>query len=150
MQGSTNVIEIAASVEDVARVLRDPTTYPDWLVGAQTIRSIDENWPAIGSKFHHRIGVGPLTVPGSTSVLKNGPDQLELGAGIGPFGEARVRFTWESVHGATRLTLEEEPRRGIARHAWKLLRSLVNLGLWGRNEASLASLRDAVIDRTSK
>ena len=150
MQGSANAIEIAASVEDVAQVLRDPSTYPDWLVGAQTIRSVDENWPAVGSKFHHRIGVGRLTIPGSTSVLNDGPTQLALGAGMGPFGEATVRFTLEADHGATRLTLEEEPRRGPARCAWALLRPLVNIALWGRNQASLASLRDVVQERSQK
>jgi hypothetical protein len=83
-------------------------------------------------------------------VLNDGPAQLALAAGMGPFGEATVRFTLDSNHDATRLTLEEEPRRGLARYAWALLRPLVNIALWGRNQASLTSLRDVVLERSPK
>ena len=53
--------EFAAPVETVFAVLTDPTTYPSWLIGAADIRSIDRSWPAPGSRFHHRVGVGPFT-----------------------------------------------------------------------------------------
>lgn len=147
MQGSTNQIDIEAPLERVAAVLRDPRTYPEWLVGAQAIRSIDDGWPAVGSKFHHRIGVGPLAVPGSTTVRRDEPRELVLGAGMGPFGEAKVVFTLEPTAQGVHVTVEEEPRAGAARLAWKVLRPVVTLGLWGRNEVSLESLRDVVLDR---
>jgi len=100
------------------------------------------------SKFHHRIGMGPATVPGSTSVLELEQDTvLELGAGMGPFGEARVRFTLESDGDTTVVTVEEEPRHGPIRAAWKVLRPAVRMGLWGRKVVSLNSLRDVVLDR---
>lgn len=146
MRGSRNEVEVDATPEEVFEVLSDPTTYPEWLVGAKAIRSVDEDWPAVGSRFHHRIGLGgPLTIPGSTSVRRSEPPELlELGAGMGPFGEAKVRFRLRRRDRRTHLAIEEEPRRGIARTGWAVLRPLMLVGLWGRNEVSLASLRDLV------
>lgn len=149
MHGPVNEVDIDASPAQVFDVLSDPTTYPEWLVGAQAIRSVDEGWPAVGTRFHHRIGIGgPLTVPGSTSVRRiDRPRLLELAAGLGPFGEARVRFRLDHAGDRTRLVIEEEPRRGAARFAWSVLRPAVVAGLWGRNALSLASLRALVEER---
>jgi len=36
--------------------LADPRTYPQWLLGAKEIRSIDPTWPAPSSSFRHQIG----------------------------------------------------------------------------------------------
>jgi len=148
VNGSENRITIETDRRHVFETLVDPSTYPQWLVGSQMIRAVDPDWPAEHSKFHHRIGVGPATVPGSTSVLELEQDTvLELGAGMGPFGEARVRFTLESDGDTTVVTVEEEPRHGPIRAAWKVLRPAVRMGLWGRNAVSLNSLRDVVLDR---
>lgn len=150
MHGPVNEVDIEAEPEQVFDVLSDPTTYPEWLVGAQAIRAVDDGWPEVGTRFHHRIGIGgPLTVPGSTSVRRvERPNLLELGAGLGPFGEARVVFRLSRLDGRTHLAIEEEPRRGAARAAWALLRPAVVAGLWGRNALSLASLR-ALVEKRS-
>lgn len=150
MHGPVNEVDIDASPDQVFDVLSDPATYPEWLVGAQAIRGVDVGWPAVGTRFHHRIGIGgPLTVPGSTSVRRvERPNLLELGAGMGPFGEARVLFRLSPAGGRTHLEIEEEPRRGAARIAWSFLRPAVVAGLWGRNALSLASLRSLVEQRT--
>jgi uncharacterized protein YndB with AHSA1/START domain len=152
-----NSIEVDATPEDVFDVLSDPTTYPDWLVGAKAIRSIDPDWPAPGSQFHHRIGLGgPLTIPGSTTVRRSEPpDLLVLGAGMGILGEALVRFrlkrrTNDSGEPRTQLEIEETPRKGIVRGAFAALRPLVLAGLWGRNEVSLSSLAGEVESRRAK
>ena len=148
LDGSQNDVDIEASPERVFEVLLDPTTYPRWFVGAQSIRAVDPDWPAVGSKFHHRIGVGPLTIRGSTSVLRNDrPSELMLGAGLGPLGEATVRFTVEPHGGRSRVTVEEEPRNGLLRVAWGVLRPVIHLGLWGRNAVSLSSLDTEVLNR---
>src|SRR5690349_12778559 len=120
MDGSENEIEIEAPLDAVRAALREPRTYPRWLVGAKTIREVDADWPAIGARFHHTIGAGPLRVPGSTSIEKDEPDLWQLAAGMGPFGEARVRFRLRPAGGSTVVTVEEEPRRGIARLTWKV------------------------------
>jgi carbon monoxide dehydrogenase subunit G len=127
-------------------VVADADWYPEWLVGAQHIRGIDDDWPRPGSAFHHVVGVGPLRVKGSTSVLGiERPRTLELRAGIGPFGAARVRFTLDPEGSGTRITVEEEPDRGVIRVLWSTpLRKLLALGLWCRNAVSLEAMRDRI------
>lgn len=106
---------IARSPEDVFATLLTPSTYPDWLVGCQDIRAIDADWPAVGSKFHHRVGLaGPLTVADSTEVLEiEEPSLLVLEARARPLGRARVRFELRSEGTAssprTLVTLDEVP-----------------------------------------
>lgn len=144
--GGSELIE--ASPDSVFDVLVDPETYPDWLVGAQHIRSVDEDWPSVGARFHHAIGVGPAAVPGSTSVLRCArPDELVLAAGMGPFGEAAVRFALEPAPEGTLVRFEELPVRGVARVLWRIARPVVSVGLWGRNAVSLASLSRVVASR---
>lgn len=136
---------IEASPRQVFSVLVDPTTYPRWLVGARRVRSVDGNWPEVGSSFHHSIGLGPARVAGSTSVRRcREPEELVLGAGMGPLGEASVRFELVPTSAGTLVRLEEEPARGAVRGVWRLARPLVKLGLWGRNAASLEALARVV------
>ena len=75
-------------------VVADPETYPTWLVGAVEIRSVDDRWPAPGTKFHHRVGLGgPVTTDDSTSVLSvDAPRSLVLEARARPFGRAHVEI----------------------------------------------------------
>jgi uncharacterized protein YndB with AHSA1/START domain len=142
---STTSELIEASPEQVFAVLVDPTTYPHWLVGARRIRGVDRHWPEVGSSFRHSIGFGPARVAGSTSVRRcREPEELVLAAGMGPLGEASVRFELEPAPEGTLVRLEEEPARGPVRGAWRLARPLVQLGLWGRNAASLEALARVV------
>ena len=46
--------EFSASVAQLWAALIDPTTYPQWLIGAQKIRDVDDTWPAVDAAFHHR------------------------------------------------------------------------------------------------
>lgn len=142
----TSTVTIAAAPARVFDVLVDPANYPRWLVGADRIRSIDDRWPAVGSRFRHRVG---RVVLGSTSVrASRRPELLELAAGIGPFGEARVRFRLRPVRdGTTELTVHELPSRGLARLLWWVGRPAVRAALWGRNQWSLNALRD-LVERT--
>src|SRR6188472_2881403 len=88
-----------APIERVFEVISDPRTYPDWLVGAREIRSVDEDWPQPGSRFHHRVGlVGPLTIPDSTSSVEvEPPTRLVLEVRARPLVKGRVEFTLASV-----------------------------------------------------
>ena len=104
----------AAPIERVFAVVSDPTTYPDWLVGAREIRSVDDDWPQPGSLFHHRVGlVGPLTVADSPEVLEvDAPDAPRargagpaLRAGAGP-SSGWPRWRADGVE-RTRITLDE-------------------------------------------
>lgn len=138
---SRNTQEIRATPEQAFGVLTDPTTYPEWLVGAQRIDHVQNSWPAKGAKFFHRIGAGPAVVLGSTTVRScEPPHRLDLSAGMGPLGEASVGFrVAPSARGCT-VSIEEVPRRGIARVAWRIATPLVIAALWGRNALSLQSL----------
>jgi hypothetical protein len=67
--GARSEIDIGASRDMVYAHLIDPRTYPDWLVGAQHIRGVDSHWPDRGAQFHHRVGLGPLTIDDATTLV---------------------------------------------------------------------------------
>ncbi|MEJ7583249.1 MAG: SRPBCC family protein [Acidimicrobiales bacterium] len=113
---ATVVRHVIASVEDVFDVLLDPRTYPDWLVGAQAIRSVDDDWPAVGSKFYHRVGLaGPVTIPDHSKILAIEPPHLfVLEVRVRPFGRGRSEFrlapdTDADGRALTRIELDEVP-----------------------------------------
>ena len=86
------------SPEQVFAVLRDGWTYPVWVVGASRMRSVDEGWPAPGTKLHHSFGVWPLLLNDTTEVLELDPGhRLVLEAGGWPIGNARVEITVEAA-----------------------------------------------------
>ncbi|MEO6627929.1 MAG: SRPBCC family protein [Aquihabitans sp.] len=86
---------IAVPVPAVFAALTTPETYPHWLVGCRDIRSVDGDWPAVGSAFHHRVGLaGPLTVADNTRVLEKVDETiLSLEVRVRPFGRGRATFT---------------------------------------------------------
>ena len=47
-----------------------PARYGDWVVGSKRIRAADASWPAPGSRFHHTVGVGPLSLDDHTESLE--------------------------------------------------------------------------------
>jgi len=133
---------VRAARADVFAALVRPETYPEWLVGCRAIREVDENWPAAGSKFHHRVGlIGPLTIPDSTSVVEIEPERkLSLEVRARPFVRAQATFTLEDDdlyegQPVTRVTLEEVPLGSLAS-----LKPLLDPVLAGRNKASLNAL----------
>ena len=132
---------IKVPLSDVFDALRTPETYPHWLVGCRAIRDVDDDWPAVGSAFHHRVGlVGPLTIADLSKVLEiDEPRRLSLEVRTRPLGRARARFTLtEEQSGAspaTRVELDEVPIGLIAP-----TRPLVDPLIAKRNRASLANL----------
>ena len=63
------------------------------MVGSDTIRDADAGFPAQGTRFHHRVGVGPIKTHDHTEVLDvNRPYLLELRANARPFGTALVKL----------------------------------------------------------
>jgi len=97
----------------VFEALITPETYPHWLVGAKEIRSVDDGWPAPGSKFHHRVGLGgPLTVADNTKVLEiDEPSRLVLEVRARPLGRGKSTFvlTEKDDGGSTEVELDEVP-----------------------------------------
>jgi uncharacterized protein YndB with AHSA1/START domain len=105
---ATTRAQFAVPPERVFAVLSDPESYADWVVGSHSIRDADPNWPEIGTRFHHRVGVGPLTVNDHTEVLEvDPPRRLVLRARARPLGTARVEITLASRDGGTDVTMTE-------------------------------------------
>lgn len=148
---SVNSTVVDLPIDDTFDIVCDPHTYPRWLVGAQEIESVDADWPAVGSSFRHRIGIGPARLPGSTTVrAAEVPHLLELAAGMGPLGEARVRFRLQSNDdGTTEVEIEEAPSGGLARLGWFVYRPVIFGLLWGRNQLSLNALADLASERVT-
>jgi len=105
-----------ASPEAVFAILTDAYRYPDWVVGAKAIRSVDAAWPAPGSRFHHRVGIGPFTIDDSTKVEEiDPPHRLVLRARARPHGVARVTLDLVPANdGGTQIVMAEQPLSGIA------------------------------------
>ena len=104
------------SPEQVFAVLRDGWTYPVWVVGASRMRSVDEGWPAPGTKLHHSFGAWPLLVNDSTEVLELDPGhRLVLEAGGWPIGNARVEITVEAAADGSLVSMAEDVSDGPTR-----------------------------------
>jgi uncharacterized protein YndB with AHSA1/START domain len=89
-------------------VLADPAGYADWVVGSDTIRDADPNWPAVGSRFHHRVGVGPFKVNDHTEVVDVVPNErLVLHARARPVGTALVTLILKRRGDGTYVTMRE-------------------------------------------
>lgn len=86
---------IACPRAEVFATLVTPETFPEWLVGAREIRDVDDGWPAVGTAFHHRVGlIGPLTVADLSKVVEiEEPRLLSLEVRARPLGRGRVTFT---------------------------------------------------------
>lgn len=104
-------------IDDVFALVSDPWRFADWVVGAKCIRAVDSTWPAIGSRFHHRFGVGPLTIDDSTVLEEiEPPHHLVLRARARPTGIARVRLDLRATaDGGTDVEIEEFPVAGLAK-----------------------------------
>ncbi len=138
--------EIAAPPADVFAVLADPTTYPEWLLGASEIREIDHNWPSPGAKFHHMVGIKPFVIPDSTEVIDVEPDRrLKLRVRSRPLLVAEVTFELVGDDARCVVTLTEEP---AARPIADFVRPLLDPVLHARNHRSLARLADVVAERS--
>ncbi|HEY6962855.1 MAG TPA: SRPBCC family protein [Gaiellaceae bacterium] len=134
-----NEIVIRADRSRVWDVLADADTYAEWVVGADRVRDADTAWPEPGSRLHHSVGVGPLTIDDSTEVVAaEPPSRLELLAHLGPLGSFAVELRLEDVgDGTTRVTMFEEPVEGISRAAGPVGDAFGRV----RNKLSLARLK---------
>ena len=105
-----NVAFMPVPPERVFEVLSDPDAYAFWVVGSETVRDADDSWPAVGSKFHHRIGLGPIKINDNTEVVDAAPPHLlVLQARARPLGTARVTLMLTPEGQGTRVTMIEEP-----------------------------------------
>jgi uncharacterized protein YndB with AHSA1/START domain len=132
----TRVIE--AEPNDVMAVLTDGWTYASWVVGASTIRDVDEGFPAPGTRIHHSVGAWPLLLHDSTHVLEYEPGRrLRLEARGWPLGQATVEVTVEPDADGSLVTMTEDVSEGPGRLIPQPIRQL---GIAPRNRESLRRL----------
>ncbi len=140
--GARSTLPFRSSPEEVFAVLADGRRYADWVVGAKRVRAVDDTWPAPGSRFHHEVGLGPLSIRDSSMVVSmDPPEQVVLEVRAFPAGKARVTMTISPRDGGSEVLMEEVPTGGPAKaiDSWPL-RRLTML----RNVESLKRLRRIV------
>lgn len=107
---------INTTPDDVWRVLADGWLYPVFVVGAARMRSVDEGYPAVGTRLHHSAGVWPALISDTTEVLECEPGRrLKLRARGWPAGEAEVDITLEARDGGTEVSITEDAVSGPGR-----------------------------------
>ena len=105
-----NRVHIQASPEEVFAVLSDAERYPEWVVGAAGIRDQDEDFPAVGSRFHHKVGSWPIGLKDHTEVLESDPPRrLALKAKARPLGTATIEIELRASAAGTEVLMEEGP-----------------------------------------
>ncbi|WP_053226934.1 SRPBCC family protein [Solirubrobacter soli] len=134
-----NEIYIDAAPATVHAVLSDAGSYANWVVGARKIRDADPQFPAVGSRFHHQVGVPPLVLNDHTEVLEHEtPSKLILRAKTRPFGTARVDLRLAAEGAGTRVRMTEVAGDTPSR---LLLNRLSDPLVHARNVRSLQRLR---------
>lgn len=130
-------ITIAAPPDQVFGVVSDPTTYPDWLAGAQRIRHVDADFPRPGAKFAHEVGPAEdaTVADDSKSLVVDPPHRLQLEVHVGPL-TGLVDFRLEPTSQGTEVTFRESTV-GRLGFAMPVLRPVIGM----RNKASLERLR---------
>ena len=136
---AVNEIHIDTPPERVFAVLADWRSYGDWVVGSRFIRGADPGFPAVGTRFHHQVGVGPLHLNDHTTVLEvDQPRKLVLKAKARPLGTAVVDMTLEPHNGGTRVVMREDPGDTLSAFVFN---PLTHLLVRGRNVESLERLK---------
>jgi len=139
-------VSVRASADRVFAELADGWAYVGWVVGASHIRDVDANWPEIGSKIHHKVGVWPMVIADSTESLVCEPGRRLLMRARGwPLGEATVEILLEEQSSElTEVTLREAPTAGPGRWLDNPLQRQI---LRSRNRETLRRLADRVEHR---
>jgi uncharacterized protein YndB with AHSA1/START domain len=121
--------ELPVTPDRVWQILADGRQYADWVVGASHVRDVEPTWPAVGSRFHHTVGIWPFHLRDTTAVEEcEVGHRLVLEARARPFGRARVEIALEEIPTGTRVVLSEEARSpSIARWSNPVLAPLIHV-----------------------
>jgi uncharacterized protein YndB with AHSA1/START domain len=135
-----NVAHFSVPPQRVFAVLSDPQSYGYWVVGSKYIRGADPGFPAPGTRFHHAVGFGPLTVKDHTAVLESAPPhRLVLKAKARPLGTAKVIMDIQPEGAGSRVTMVEEAADPLTKFVFNPLTELL---VRGRNDESLRRLKE--------
>jgi uncharacterized protein YndB with AHSA1/START domain len=142
-----NEIVIDAPPEKVYETLLDPSAYPQWVVGAKELRGVDRRWPRRGARFHHRVGVGPVTIADSTKIVEKKPNRrVVLEVRVRPLGTGQVALDLKPKRRGrrTKVVMTEDVTRGPV--SW-IRRPIRSAAISARNTVSLRRLRRLVASR---
>ncbi len=130
---------IKTTPQRVWDVLADGWLYPLWVVGASRMREVDEEWPAVGSRIHHSVGVWPALIDDDTEITASEPLQLlGLRAKAWPLlGEAAVTLELSAQGAGTLVVMSEDAVSGPGKMVPKPVRAP---GILWRNTESLQRL----------
>nr|WP_067720907.1 SRPBCC family protein [Nocardia yamanashiensis] len=139
-------ITVPVPIEQAFEVIADGWLFALWVVGASHIRGVDEGWPRVGTRIHHSVGLWPLTVEDSTTVVAvDPPRSIELEAAVWPAGTARIWLTLdEESAGHTTIRIAERAHRGPVALMPGLLQDAM---LLPRNRESLRRLAAIITGR---
>jgi uncharacterized protein YndB with AHSA1/START domain len=136
------------SPEAVWDALADPRGYNYWVVGSKAVRDADARFPAPGTKFHHTIGFGPLTLRDHTEVLEaERPRLLRLRAKGRPVGTATVMVRMTPEADGTTVEITEHPD---GPYSILSLNPLLQLMTRMRNAESLMRLEELALGRSER
>jgi uncharacterized protein YndB with AHSA1/START domain len=109
--------DVRTDAESVWEVLADGWAYPLWVVGATHMRDVDDDWPAVGSRLHHSVGIWPFQLSDETEVVDADPGRrLVLRARAWLAGGAHVQVTIEPRGpAACHVRLREVAAEGVGR-----------------------------------
>jgi len=143
-----NEIDVDAPPAAVFAVLADPRSFARWVVGSREIRRADRQWPAVGSAFDHRVGIGPLTLSDHTEVLDaEPPRRLRLLVKARPLTRAHVLLRIAPLGaGGSRVSMDEGP---ADLRTWLFMNPLSDPLLRLRNAESLKRLKALAEGRES-
>jgi uncharacterized protein YndB with AHSA1/START domain len=120
--------------------LSDPGGYAYWVVGSKVVRDADPHWPAPSSRFHHTIGIGPITVEDHTEALEaQPPERLRMRAKGRPLGTATVTLEMTPRDGGTLVRISESTDGIFAPLDWNPLFRILTRA---RNAESLMRLEE--------
>ena len=141
-----NDIVIDAPREVVYDTLLDADSYPKWVMGAKALRGADSSWPRPGSRFHHKVGVGPLELADNTKLLDARPNErVVLEVRIRPIGVGKVTLDLTpKTYGRTKVTMSEDFTGGPLHWVPK---PFTAMAISFRNAFSLRRLRRLVLSR---
>ncbi len=140
---AANRVHVHAAPEEVFAVLADPERYPDWVVGAAGIRDHDEEFPAVGSRFHHKVGSWPVGIRDYTEVTAiDPPARIVLKAKARPLGTVTIALELRESAGGTEVRMEEVPGDRVT--SLFVGNPLADAALRVRNAEALARLKRLV------